>query len=189
MLKRSLHIMDELTVGVAVFNADGKLIYANKKAAQITGYSLDEINSLEDCFQKIYPDKLSRAEAKKLFQNNSNTKVYRRRTKIKRKDGSLRYLDFTISSLEDGEILVNFNDVTEKIQNQKNLKIQKSQFEQLFSNVLVGILFLDNNFHIKKVNKKFEEMFGFEEEEIIDRNIFGLLHTDSDKVEYNVHCF
>ncbi len=185
MLKRSLQIMDDLTVGIAVFNADEKIIYANKKAAQITGYSLDELNNLEEWFQRVYPDKLSRAEAKKLFQNNSNEKVYKRRSKIKRKDGSLRYLDFTISNFEEGKTLVNFTDVTDKIRNKENLKIQRSQFQQLFSNALVGILFLDNNFHIKKANKKFQEMFDFEEEEIIDRNIFGLLHTDSDKVEYN----
>lgn len=62
-------------------------------------------------------------------------------------------------------------DISEKKRTEAELRLQQGYFQQLFENSPQGIVMTDNYDGIIMVNKGFETMFGYTQEEILGRNI------------------
>ena len=53
----------------------------------------------------------------------------------------------------------------------ENYSLDKAYFQQLFENSPQGIVILGNDFTIKKVNNSFCQLFGYEPDELIGKNM------------------
>ncbi|HUI65578.1 MAG TPA: PAS domain S-box protein, partial [Bacteroidota bacterium] len=63
--------------------------------------------------------------------------------------------------------LVLVHDITDILETQEELRIQKAYFERLFEAAPEGIALLDDTSRVHNVNKAFEQMFGFSKQEVI----------------------
>jgi PAS domain S-box-containing protein len=57
-------------------------------------------------------------------------------------------------------------DITERKRMEEQILLQKSQFQQLFENISLGIALLDEKDRIIQINKQFENIFQYHEQEI-----------------------
>jgi diguanylate cyclase (GGDEF)-like protein/PAS domain S-box-containing protein len=75
---------------------------------------------------------------------------------------------------EDLELLIN----------QADLIDQKRLFENLFDESLEGILLMDQDYNVLKLNSKFEEVFGYSEAELLGNNIDNFIVPESEREKF-----
>ena len=62
-------------------------------------------------------------------------------------------------------------DVSERRKSEEAIELERGYFQQLFESAAEGILLLDNNQQVIKINSEFTHIFGYTEEEIVGRPI------------------
>jgi PAS domain S-box-containing protein len=94
-----------------------------------------------------------------------------------RKDGSVMQVEINSHAVEwqgHNARLVLVHDITELVNIEEELKVQKAHFERLFESAPEGIALLDERGYVHEVNRAFTLMFGFSKEEIHGRDILEL---------------
>jgi len=162
------NLINNLSIGIVLSNKDGKIVFANQKIKEMTGYNESDIRTIDDWYKKAYPDPNYRKKVKELFQYDIKNDIHDRTYKITTAAGQHKYLNFRYSELENDKMLFEIIDISYRIEQKQELKNQKRIFENLFTNSLEGIILLDSKFRILDANNKFEEIFGVSKNEIKD---------------------
>ncbi|TDO84361.1 PAS domain S-box-containing protein [Halanaerobium saccharolyticum] len=128
---------------------------------------------------RSYRNSLSKEEALKEIRENKGTQF------------SPRAAEAFLRVMETKELDIK-SDVRAKFEalESEEFKLDKSQyFESLFKKSNEGIVILDQNFKIKKVNEYFVKLFGFKESEILGRKIRDVLIPAEklDEVQTNIN--
>jgi len=118
-------LFENVSMGITVWNQDGKLLLSNKGFTKITGYPMEDIESLDVWFRKAYPDPIYRKKV--LADWNTSTSQYEaiREFKVTCKNGDIKDVEFRGNFLKDGRALVTMSDITDRKQTER--MIQESQ--------------------------------------------------------------
>ena len=108
-------ILHEAPYGVALVDKDGRYLYINPEFTNITGYTLEDIPTGRYWFRKAYPDPAYRHEAMETWRNDfvqggGINRVF----SVVCKDGTVKEIEFRLTLLEEGRVLVMSSDVTER---------------------------------------------------------------------------
>ncbi len=86
---------------------------------------------------------------------------------------------FSEKDLELAEILVNHaKEAIDRVRFKERLIERKRKYEKVFEDNPEAMVEADENFRIQKVNRKFEDLFGFKEDHLIGKNINDLIVPD-----------
>jgi len=83
----------------------------------------------------------------------------------------------SISSVNDGLWVCVISDITAWKQAEENLKTTSSELDTILENAMVGIAFIKER-TLQRVNQKFEQLFGYEREDIEGQSAQSLYLTD-----------
>lgn len=145
-------LVEEFPYGVAVIGRDGTYKYINSKFTQIFGYTLEDVPTGKQWWEKAYPDKEKRKLAKSMWVEDLKHfepgKVRSRCFSVRCKDGTEKIIDFRGASLHTGDHLMIYEDVTKEKEIEKRL-MQAQKMEAIgtlaagiahdFNNLLMGI--------------------------------------------------
>lgn len=146
--------------------------FISEKCEQIFGYKQDDlINNKNISFSSIIYEEDRERVLKEIQKSIEVKSVFQLRFRIKNKQGELRWVGVQgfISKNEKDEVIGIEGflfDITDQVKSEEELDIQKEYFKQLFENAPIGIVILDKNDKILRVNKAFEELFYFTEDEV-----------------------
>lgn len=176
--KRFRALFEKAPFGYQSLDKNGYFLDVNDKWLEIFEYNKDEI--IGTWFGNLLLD-----DAKLMFKNRF--KVFKERgyvhSEFPMKTGSGKIIDIAF----DGNIAYDnnrhvvrthctLNDVTElNIANDK-LKSSKKKLSMILSSVEEAVYGLDLNGCCTFINKRFIEMLGYEESEVIGKNIHELIH-------------
>nr|WP_279326136.1 PAS domain S-box protein [Bacillus sp. FJAT-47783] len=154
--------------GIFSFNLEGRCIDANPAAEKLIGYSIEEICKesihtliAKDNFDKDY----------QYFKRTTRGIPQKFETFTRHKNG--HRVDISVESFP---IIVNHEivgvygivkDITKDKQIKEELKSMKQQLDLFLNNTVDAISIIDVHLHIIKVNKAFEQVFGWTEQELI----------------------
>lgn len=174
----------------AFFQGDnnGNFITINNKAVEQTGFSRDELLSMnmKDLFSNnILNSKPLRYD---LLQKGQTIKIER---EILRKDGSVMYVEMNSKMMPDGTYQSFFRDITKQKLAVLELEKQKIFFEQMYLQSATSTQILDREGWCLRINPKLTELFGVKPEDIEGRkyNIFKdeeIIKNGIDKILYTV---
>ncbi len=113
-------ILERTPHGISLADNDGKYLYLNPHFTKITGYTLEDIPSQKEWFEKVYPDEVYR---KKVLSAWNNDIIHEgagkiREFKIKCKNGDTKHIEFRSAFLENEKIAV-LTDVTQRKESEK----------------------------------------------------------------------
>lgn len=108
--ERYRHLVENLPAGAVLVK--GNHLYFNKAIAEMTGYNLDEINTVDDWFDKLY-GKDSNLIKQFYEQDRENNFAEPRTVSILSKEGVKRWATFYAYSFETGEVWL-VQDITER---------------------------------------------------------------------------
>lgn len=168
--KRLMDTIDSIGDGVIVTGKEGNIIMLNKAAQKFTGWCQQEAlgNSFSEVFRII--DKVSRIQAENPLDKVLKERVsigLKRDTVLVSRDGTERYVSANCSPIITGQheligAIVVFRDITRIRQAEKEAINEQRNLTAIFDAVPVGMLLLDRNIAIKKVNSSFFSALGIE---------------------------
>ncbi len=124
-------LVDASPLGVSLMGPDGRCKYINPKFTAIFGYTLEDIPDGRAWFRKAYPDEAYRHEViaqwLKDLRDFPSGESRPRTFKVICKDGEEKVVHFSPVSMETGDQLVIYEDITDR----KKLEIQLIQAQKM----------------------------------------------------------
>ncbi|PID28079.1 MAG: hypothetical protein CSB55_06075 [Candidatus Cloacimonadota bacterium] len=158
-------VIDQSPSAVVITDLDGNIEYVNKFFEQSTGYSKEEALGKNT---RILKSGVTKENVyRNLWETISDHKVWKGRLCNKRKNGSLFYEDAVIAPIfDDHGKLINFSaiklDATENVSILEKLSRTNDSLNAVINNLPVGVVLVNCNKKIIKINNKFAEIFHYE---------------------------
>jgi PAS domain S-box-containing protein len=163
---------------------DRRFVYFNKEFERFTGYSREEILSM-DPWDIVDPDFRAESFANAQARLAGEAAPARYQFAILSKNGEKRWLDFSAALTEfNGKpaILASALDITATKRAEQELKEHAMYMDALISNVPLGIVIKDENQLVRFCNPAFEHMFLYSQAEVQGKNLDEFI-APHDKIE------
>jgi PAS domain S-box-containing protein len=166
------------TVSAAIWILqDQRLVYSNKFVESLTGYSHEDLQSM-DPWALVHPDFREVLQERSERRSQSGHLLSNFQYKVITKSGEERWLELTdCITTYDGRpaILASAFDITAAKRAEQEIKEHAMYMDALISNTPLGIVIKDENQVVRFCNPAFERMFLFKESEIQGKNLDDLI--------------
>jgi PAS domain S-box-containing protein len=178
--KKYRDIVENTNEAICVIQ-DGKIMFFNPMAIQYFGYSESELIS------KRFTD-IVLQEDKDLFENAYIDLINGRYDngyisfRILTSNNDVRWMKLNSVKItwENSPATLNFlNDITGQVAAEEETK----KFKVIFDNANYGIASLDDDDRIEYINKYYANMLGYEQEEVIGKNISMFYNNQTEKLD------
>ncbi len=176
-------IVDKSLAAVYIHDDRGRVLYVNDIVERATGYSKEEIYSLDSIFELAHPDDREKL-SDLLNKKPGETSFYEARYVTK--DGRVRWVwGFEIVLLYENRKLYigNWIDVTRAKKLEQKLKESEEFYRTLVEESLTPVYITQNGILVY-VNRAFEEAIGYSKDELIGKNPFFLIHPEDREMVY-----
>jgi len=147
-------LFEYLPLGIAILDIDNQPLMINKGFTELTGYTLEDIKSLDDWFSKAYPDPEHRDLAREGWQALRKTTEAALENKVTCRDGGVKDIEFHATFLKDGRSLVTLADVTERRCAMEEQKASHQLLQSVLEAVPDPLIVVDRDFKIQYSNFK-----------------------------------
>jgi PAS domain S-box-containing protein len=170
--KYTKEILDNLPIALTTYDSNFRLTFANRKAQEITGYQLGEMEGLSDkeIANMVYRVENNNKSLLRELTGSINTIKNRIRT-IKTRSGDCLKISVDAYKLENGGFLYLF-DEAKRVQGLENLQLQTQTILNSVSNL---VLMIDSNGTIIMCNTALEEAVEMGAEDILGMNILDFM--------------
>jgi PAS domain S-box-containing protein len=157
---------------------------------RVTGYNEHDLPTLDDPSARgrlIYPHDLPIWQQR--IQNIRSGQPDASEFRIVTKSGEVRWVravgrpEFDTSQQRVARFIGATQDITERKHAEEELKIQQAYLDQLFENAPEGIVLLDTDDRVLRVNGEFTQMFGYTLADSVNRPINELIVPDDRRDE------
>lgn len=165
--------------GIAICNSGGEFIYTNDSYLKTYGY-----DKPEEIIGKNWRIIHEKKELKR-FVHEVMPALYKKgswlgETTAKKRDGTIIYQELALTLAQNGNIIRIVRDITERKRTLKALEESELKYRSLLANLHEAVLYQNNENIILFANKRFCELFGYKENELINSNGYSLLYDKKD---------
>ncbi len=172
-------LLENFPIGV-VIHSHGKIIFANPHAHFIIGARKPgELIGLK-AMDFVHPDYIA-GITQRINKVSEGDSVPMVEEKFIRFDGKIIDVETMASPFVfkgEAAIQVIFRDITEKKNTEAQFRRNETLFSQFFQNVPMAVVMLDDTGKIHQVNKDFEQMFGYDKNELRGKNLNEFIVPD-----------
>jgi PAS domain S-box-containing protein len=165
-------LTEKLPLGLALVSREGIYKYVNPAFTKIFGYTLADIPTGRDWFQRAFPDPARRKKAVRAWRDElSKASVGQGRSRsfeVACLDGAVKVVELRTVTLGNGDWLVLYEDVSERERAAQALRASEEKHRALFAGANDAI-FLMKDYRFIECNPKTLEMFACRREDIIGR--------------------
>lgn len=160
-------LLESLPLGVG-FHQNGLLVYANRHAATIMDAETPESLIGIPVIELVHPDSRSLVieRMKSLAQGKPTPTVEEKFVTLKGREIFVETSAVPFVHQGKPAIQIIVKDITERKEAEQAIKKTETLFIQLFENSPFAIVMLDDKGNVARINKGFENMFGFVQNEL-----------------------
>ena len=168
---------------ITVLDAAGNILYVSPSVERAAGYRPEEITG-KKLFDFAHPDDVGGSLESLAYALQREGVTRYAEIRIRHRDGTWHYYEAAANNLLKnpvvGGIVVHTRDVTERKQWEEALRESEEKYRLIYDFTGEAIYTYDTGFTLIGANKKACELIGYEEQEILGRNILELniLHPD-----------
>ncbi|MCW9708866.1 PAS domain S-box protein [Fodinibius salsisoli] len=186
MRLRYQRLFENANDGIFLMKGD-TFIACNQQVCNIFGCTKDEIlgQTPADFSPEYQPDgNPSLEQARKVIDKalTEGPQVFPWRHQ--KKDGTLIDTEISLNSIsldeDGGYVQAIVRDVTKQNKDQEELRRSEELFRKLFLEAPSAMVMVDTQNKVTKVNQSFEQLFGFEKDELLGRDLDQILGSDED---------
>jgi PAS domain S-box-containing protein len=170
--QRYMGLVEQSISGFMVRRPDGQLVLVNEAYRKMTGYSREELLTLNA--KDLVVDQGVIARVQKL-QPGESTHI---ETFLKRKDSSLLEVEYVTQRLHDGNLQTVILDISHRKQLQKQRDESERRYSELVDQALEGIMVRSPHGDIVFVNETFCRMLDYPRSELLKLNIRDIVHPE-----------
>ena len=169
--KRLIESSDE---GLVLLDHEGHVTYQSPAAERITGFKAQDMRG-KPSIEMVHPEDVSRA-GEMMERALANPGIPQRSThRVKHKLGHWIWTQGTLSNQLDElgvkALVGNFRDITERMQSEVTLRESEEKFRSLTQTAFDAIVLINEQGRITFWNHGARAIFGYEESEVIDRQL------------------
>jgi len=172
---------------VILIDEDYKINYMNRKAEYLTGFSADEAigKSIQDVFC-IFSRYMENGLIGIINEavHTKNSIGLKKHTRLVGRSGENRYISASFSRIRNYEdcsgVVIVFRDITKIKELEEIAEKERNNYYNIFENMPLGIMLIDKNLEILKVNEALQNLFSIEKE-----NLLGKVVGDALKCWYS----
>jgi PAS domain S-box-containing protein len=162
-----------------------QIVYVNPAFTKMTGYSFEEV--IGKTPRILQGPKTDRAMLDRLRKNCEEGRSFFGEAINYRKDGSEFYLEWSIGPVrnERGEVthfVATQRDVTERKRIEEELRRSDGEFRSLFELSTIGMAQVSRDYKFFRVNRKFCQMLGYSEQELLQLTFLDVTHPDDREI-------
>ncbi|HYA91466.1 MAG TPA: PAS domain S-box protein [Thermodesulfobacteriota bacterium] len=161
-------------IGLSTVNNAGGYEYVNPKFTEIFGYTLEDISTGKNWFEKAHPDPEYRQKVLACWKEDSGAaKAYKappRVFTVTCKDGSLKEILLKQVALTDETRLVTYEDITDRKQAEEALRQSEEKYRNILESIDEGIYEVDLAGNFTFLNDSMGQIFGYPKEELMGMN-------------------
>lgn len=169
-------IVDRAPVAMILIDRDGRIVFVNREAEALSGYSRDEL--IDVSVQRLVPE-TSRSAHGEFLRSYLKTPSERRMgigrdLRALRKDGTSVPVEIALQPLQTGQemfVLAIIVDISERKQLQQ-------RFELAADSAPVAMLMVDQQGNIALANRESEKLYGYARSELIGQPVEVLVPPD-----------
>ncbi len=182
--KRFKHLIEHSPVAIGVSDMEGNITYINQEFVHTMGYTLDELATLDDWWDKAYPESSYREKARQSWEMDiQEAKVHHVDFKgkiftIHCKDGVDRTFNISGTRIDDHFIVI-FNDITDQIKIENELREREMTLQSIFRAAPIGIGYVRDRI-LGWTNEFFQELVGYTKDELYNQSTRILYPTEEE---------
>ena len=156
-------------IGLSTINKTGRYEYVNPKFVEIVGYTLEDISTGKNWFEKAYPDPEYRQKVMASWREDAGgakaDKARPRVFTVTCKNGSTKEILFKRVALADGRHLVTYEDITERKLAEQALRESEEKYRTLFEGSKEPLFVTTKDGKFVDLNSATVELFGYDNKE------------------------
>ncbi len=162
-------LVEESPLGVAIIGKDGAYRYVNPKFVETFGYTLADVPTGQDWFNRAYPDPEYREQVVAAWLHDlRNAKIGEARLRtftVTCKNGSQKIINFRPVTLITADQLVIYEDVTEHHRAEAALRESEAKYRLLVNNIPAVVFRGYADWYVEFFDDKVEELTGYARED------------------------
>lgn len=178
IVERYADFFDSAADGIGVMDPTGKLLFANRRAWEISGFSPEDV--IGSKVSHLLPEE-DRRRARAIREGFPHG-VFPQGIDlhVRRRDGStiLTSVNFSSALREENAILFTFRDVTQERETEAELKKIKDFLERVIDSSVDAIVSADRRGNVVVFNRAAERCYGYRAEEVIGQIHVSNLYPD-----------
>ncbi len=184
--QRYRELVEKLPLGLAI-HSKGIVKYMNAAAVRMIG--AENLQQVEGMIisQFVHPDSraLIKERVDRVLAGHAVPPVEEKYIRLDGKVIDVEAAGYPYSYLGEPAVQVIFSDITERKKAEASLRKTETLFSQLFQNTPLAVTLLNDEGNVVRINKGFEEMFGFSPEELQGKGLNQFIVPDDLESEGN----
>ena len=173
-------LLNNVVIGIC-FVHEGRVLRCNRRLEELFGYSPGELLGGSTRFAYFTDDEFEAASRNDRELGEGRT--FAREQFLRRKDGSGFWCRLSARAVESGRVeggsVWLFEDITERKRADEAVQRLLREQNAILENALTGIVFLKER-RILRCNRRFEEIFGYAQGELLNQSTRVLFLNDAD---------
>lgn len=178
-------LFDSISDAIYIQNRRAEFIKVNEAALALNGYSREEMIGRTPDFLAA-PGKVDLEEIRRYFERALGGTPQRFEQWGIKKSGEVFPEEVILNPgtyFGEEVVIAISRDITDRYEAETEVQHSREKFHQLFSNAPIGIAMIDQHQEISTINKAFEEIFGYEEQEIAGLDINRVIVPEEEMEE------
>ena len=173
--KQKLQLLVEKSpFAVAIINQEGNYTYVNPKFTELFGYTLEDIPTGKDWFEKAHRDPELRKEVLTAWVEDLRKypigEIHPRTFPVTCKDGSEKLIFFRTVTTEQGDHFLTYEDITERKKAEETLRESEEKHRTILENIEEGYYEVDLEGNVTFCNDYLCKILGYPREELLGTN-------------------
>ncbi|HYA60230.1 MAG TPA: PAS domain S-box protein, partial [Burkholderiaceae bacterium] len=172
------HALERAGEMILEIRRDGGIVDANETALARLGYSREQLTGLR---LRAIDTNLSEERFARILETLMLQSSYQGETRYRTCSGEEFAVDVVLQRVEHGErefIFLLIRDISERKHFEVSLAEHGERLSTIFNESPVGIVLVDGDFRIRRVNRAACSLLGQQEADLIGRDPAGLLHAE-----------
>jgi diguanylate cyclase (GGDEF)-like protein/PAS domain S-box-containing protein len=173
-------LLNNVVVGIA-FSLERKIVRCNRRFEELFGFAPG--GAIGASWREAYFTDDEFEERRRTYAELDEGHIHTREQWLRRQDGSGFWCRVTARAVEAGQPAKGYvwllDDVSERKRADEALERMVREQDAILQNVLTGIAFIKDR-HILRCNRRFEQIFGYEPGELLNRTTRFMFASDAD---------
>lgn len=187
-IKKLSRAIEQSPISVVITDRDGNIEYANPKAREITGYTMEELYKQNPRLLKS--GETSNEDYVKLWATISSGSTWKGIFKNKKKNGEYYWESSTISPIMDSNTnIINYiaikEDITQRKEVEDKLRASEERYREFTEQSMTVISEIAPDGVFTYVSPVAKKIWGYDPEELVGKKYFYDIHNDLGKEEFN----